>query len=967
MRRAPRGRSARGRVSGGQPKAREEGDEIPEVYQEMLAEAELRNPDVSEADRPIKRRKVGAQRATTSNDVSVPQVPLSMEDQGQASRQVQTVYDEPTSEESDMEWEEVDLQQVPAQSTQIGPVTGADNEPLQITLDSHEGKRRKVISRQKPLTAAEKKLRLDIHKVHVLCLLRHVQIRNLWCNDDELQSFLKRMLPKQVIAMLNPPEDKPQYSRSTTFVEGLNQASDAFSRRFRVTRPGLKRAHWVDDPEKLKQKVETIMFDAEVFLSEEDFCKQARTMQGSRDFGAQLFCALLRSAAVEARLVCSLQPLPFSGTTKSMTPNKRDSQYIVISSDDHETSADDQQMSGLSPTPVSRSRRLGRPQFTPARSQKTSISGPGFTARASPYPVFWVEAFNEAVQKWVPVDPLVTKSIAKPSKFEPPFSDPSNCMVYVVGFEEDASARDVTRRYAKAFNAKTRKMRVESTKDGERWWARTMRFYEKPFLEDRDEVEISELTAKTAAEPMPRNVQDFKDHPIYAIERQLRRNEVVFPKRVIGQVSLGKSGSKDQVLVPVYRRSDVHVVRSADKWYRLGRDIKIGEQPLKRIRVNRNKDVGFSEDEHDNESGMEIPLYAYFQTEVYTPPPVVQGKVPKNTYGNLDVYVPSMVPPGGVHIKHPQAAHAARVLGIDYADAVTGFDFKGRHGTAVFQGVIVASECQEAVEEVLDYLEDERRQAESEEKSRETLRLWKHFLLKLRIAERVKSYAIEGEESAEEISENYEDPEEAGGGFIPEPEQEMADGGNFSTYQRSTEQEARVYTYHEASTNNGIPGDEAHGGGLKSDESASHIEAISVNPSETHIPKASRRPRYSLIVVPNKKANNNEDGTSQRQPQQQSEPSPEIVELEPAAEAQSMKRSGEPSHPGSSEAPITVDSSTTGGSKSASIEVLSRAASQTQSRTPTPEEMDETSGVDDNGSLLSHDPEDEDAIPEWLV
>lgn len=62
------------------------------------------------------------------------------------------------------------------------------------------------------------------------------------------------MLPKQVIAMLNPSEDKPQYSRSTTFVEGLNLASDAFSRRFRVTRPGLKRAHWVDDPEKLKQK-----------------------------------------------------------------------------------------------------------------------------------------------------------------------------------------------------------------------------------------------------------------------------------------------------------------------------------------------------------------------------------------------------------------------------------------------------------------------------------------------------------------------------------------------------------------------------------------------------------------------------------------------------------------------------------------------------------------------------------------
>ena len=120
--------------------------------------------------------------------------------------------------------------------------------------------------------------------------------------------------------------------------------------------------------------------------------------------------------------------------------------------------------------------------------------------------MFWVEAYNEAVQKWIPIDPLVTKSLAKPSKFEPPASDQRNSMSYVVAFEDDASARDVTRRYAKAFSAKTRKLRVESTRNGERWWTRALRFYEKPFLEDRDEVEISELTAKMAAEPMPRNV-----------------------------------------------------------------------------------------------------------------------------------------------------------------------------------------------------------------------------------------------------------------------------------------------------------------------------------------------------------------------------------------------------------------------------------------------------------------------------
>ena len=47
-----------------------------------------------------------------------------------------------------------------------------------------------------------------------------------------------------------------------------------------------------------------------------DFRDAAATLQASRDVGAQLFCALLRSMGVEARLVCSLQLLPFQPAPK---------------------------------------------------------------------------------------------------------------------------------------------------------------------------------------------------------------------------------------------------------------------------------------------------------------------------------------------------------------------------------------------------------------------------------------------------------------------------------------------------------------------------------------------------------------------------------------------------------------------------------------------------------------------------
>lgn len=47
-----------------------------------------------------------------------------------------------------------------------------------------------------------------------------------------------------------------------------------------------------------------------------DFREAATHLEASRDVGAQLFCTMLRSAGVDARLVCSLQPLPFQPSQK---------------------------------------------------------------------------------------------------------------------------------------------------------------------------------------------------------------------------------------------------------------------------------------------------------------------------------------------------------------------------------------------------------------------------------------------------------------------------------------------------------------------------------------------------------------------------------------------------------------------------------------------------------------------------
>lgn len=98
--------------------------------------------------------------------------------------------------------------------------------------------------------------------------------------------------------------------------------------------------------------------------------------------------------------------------------------------------------------------------------------------------------------------------------------------------------------------------------------------YTRSYDLPRDQIEDSELVAKEAAEPMPKNALDFKNHPYYALERHLKRSEVIHPKREVGKVAAGRSGG-NQILEPVFRRRDVHVVKSGDSWYRLGREIKV--------------------------------------------------------------------------------------------------------------------------------------------------------------------------------------------------------------------------------------------------------------------------------------------------------------------------------------------------------------------------------------------------------
>ena len=64
-----------------------------------------------------------------------------------------------------------------------------------------------------------------------------------------------------------------------------------------------------------------------------------------------------------------------------------------------------------------------------------------------------------------------------------------------------------------------------------------------------------------------------------------------------------------------------------------------------------------------------VPLYGEWQTEPYEPPAVVGGVVPRNGFGNIELWG-GAVPRGGAHVVHPHALAAAARLGISHAPAV---------------------------------------------------------------------------------------------------------------------------------------------------------------------------------------------------------------------------------------------------------------------------------------------------------
>jgi len=113
-------------------------------------------------------------------------------------------------------------------------------------------------------------------------------------------------------------------------------------------------------------------------------------------------------------------------------------------------------------------------------------------------PVFWTEVFSRPDARWLPVDPIrgITnrRKVFDPSPAAQAMSDSTkkvktkqeNRMVYVMAFEEDGYARDVTRKYAQEYGSKVAKVQGGSASGGgdkarHAWWTRVVDIVKRPY------------------------------------------------------------------------------------------------------------------------------------------------------------------------------------------------------------------------------------------------------------------------------------------------------------------------------------------------------------------------------------------------------------------------------------------------------------------------------------------------------
>lgn len=726
---------------------REQFDLIRKVLREKKEQVTSSGDNI----RPIKRRKRNNQNESileVDKGLSSNIIVLDSEVSG---TQMEIIEEEQAKDQEGQEDEEYDSEEF--EDVLFDKNINSDhdmNEDLNITITNtgttKEAEFKKLKEKRAQLLQRNivpndvRQFRKEFHFEYLICLLIHGHLRNQWLNNEKLldKLYKKRIIPEKVQNLLHPALDPELPLRSTRkLLDGLKQTMQLWIKHCHIIKPyigvGLYMRHW--------DEIKTHYHNRPTTKSQ--FIKDIIKGRGNRDILAQGFVALLRAYHVNARLCFSCQPPDLSDMKLKATTNN---------------------------------------QYNNPDTFK--------------FPIFWCEVWDKFSKKWITVDPMnfqTIEQIRTVSKLEPDSKSTRNLMRYVIAYDRKQGCRDVSRRYVKQMHSyKFRHGRVTDDQKGSEWYSKVLKrltLRKRIKIDDHEDLYFEE---RYEMEGMPTSLQDFKNHPKYILEKDIKTTQcLVDNAKECGYLRLNNK-KQPNVVLKVFLRKDVVDLKTPRQWYQLGRILKPGARFKKTVKKKDNIGIRLIESDSVDDDGIER-LYSVDSTELYEPPAANElGEIKKNTYGNIEVFTPSMIPCNCCLIENPNSIRACKFLRIEYAPAVTTFNFQGKrrmgkgNANPVITGVVVAQWFKDAVVATIEGIEYSLEQDLQRAEQLKQLKDWNDMLLRLKIkSSLIEAYGVAKDDEQDNRTDQGLDNDDGDlyaepGGFIPGKDQQT-NSENFSS------------------------------------------------------------------------------------------------------------------------------------------------------------------------------------------
>ncbi|XP_054694651.1 DNA repair protein complementing XP-C cells isoform X3 [Grus americana] len=706
----------------------------------------------------ITRNKGNPTKEETCSDLLKPPQEKKLKSESPVKKEMDEDNTGNDDDESEDEWEDVEELQEPAtdklEEAAALPAVVLPSNPVEIEIETPEQvKKRQRREKRKAefemylrrmMKRFSKEVREDTHKVHLLCLLGNGFYRNRICSQPDLHAIGLSIIPTHFTKVSAGQVDLLYLSNLVKWFVGTFTVNDELS------------------TEKGEPLQSTLERRFAIYAARDD------------EELVHIFLIILRALQLLCRLVLSFQPIPLKETrAKGKSSSKR--QSLSSTSEGQESSATapkavakkcpcrkakQDEKSSESEEDTKEPKKCQTAQTK--RTRKSKLTTGSQEQESS-------KEESSIVEKDVPVRPKNDRRRRVASKVcykEESGSDEGSASDFEFSEEEnDLSDEDFEnvskRRKSKLGSQKSKVTAIKSpkpetsesrlsknsygaepkpAKSAAPALPHAQRKRNKIISSDEDDGQ-QEFQVKLQDQPLPTAIGEYKNHPLYALKRHLLKYQAIYPESA---AILGYCRGE-----AVYSRDCVHTLHSKDTWLKKARVVRIGEVPYKMVKGFSNQARKARLAEPANRDKEDLALFGHWQTEEYQPPIAVDGKVPRNEYGNVYLFLPSMLPIGCVQLRLPNLNRLARKLDIDCAQAITGFDFHGGYSHPVTDGYVVCEEYKEVLIAAWENEQAEIEKKEKEKREKRALGNWKLLTKGLLIRERLKQrYSVKTELSA---------------------------------------------------------------------------------------------------------------------------------------------------------------------------------------------------------------------------